>query len=118
MPADNWPDLAKDYFLYQSQRGSGVEIMLQRTKTNSRVNEQMARWIMAVGGITRNWHGKYRDLLGGIFEEIQEQYLNLGAFGREQAIELAAAIARANAVPGGPPEQEKKRGGLMGLLGR
>jgi hypothetical protein len=116
MPTDNWADLAKDYFLYQSQRGGSIELMLQRTLTNSRVNEAMSRWIMAVGGITRNWHGNYKDLFGNIHEELQEQYMNLEAFGRKQAIELAAAIAKANAVPGMPPEQEKKRGGLLGLF--
>lgn len=113
---ESWPELAKQFTLWESQRGGNVELMLQRTKTNSRVNEQMAKWVVSVQGITGNWHGKYKDLWGDIFGKVQDQYLNLDAFSRNQAIELAAAVAKANA-PAAPGGEEHRRGGLLGLLG-
>jgi len=116
MPEDNWADQAKSYFLYQSQRGSGVEVMLKRTKTNSRVNTSMARWIMALEGISHNWTGPYKDLFSDVFETIQEQYMNVEAYARKQAIELAGAIAKANAIPGPAEMPAKRAGGLLGLF--
>lgn len=117
MPA-NWVDAAKQYYLWEGQRAGNIELMLQRTDTNSRTNEHMARWIVAVNGISQNWPGKYKNLFGEIFVSLQEQYLNLEAYGRKQAIELAAAIAKANIMLGPGTEIPEKRGGLAGLFGR
>lgn len=113
---ENWGDLAKSFVLWESQRGGNVELMLQRTRTNSRVNEQMAKWIISLHGITGNWKGKYKDLWGDVYDQVQEQYMNLDAFSRNQAIELAAAVAKASAPPGSGGD-EQKRGGLLGMLG-
>jgi len=112
---EKWRDLAVEATLWESQRGGDIELMLKRSRTNSRINEKMGRWIMAVNGITKNWHGKYKDLLGDISGELQDHYLNMEAFARNQAIELAAAVAKANAPVAAAPE-EKKRGGILGLL--
>lgn len=116
MALDNWADLAKQYYLYEGRSGGGVELMLQRTKTNSRVNEAMARWVIAVRNLAKCWQGPYKTLFDDTFEELQDHYLNMDAFSRRQAIELAVAIAKANATPAGPVEQEKKHG-LRGLIG-
>jgi hypothetical protein len=116
---ENWVDITKQYYLWEGQRGGGLELMLQRTDTNSRVNEEMARWIMALGGITHNWKGKYKDMWGDSFIQVQNMYLILDAFSRDQAIQLAAAVAKASApVMAGASPPEEKRGGLLGLFRR
>lgn len=117
MPGETWQDLAKDYVLWQSQRGGNVELMVQRTRTNSRTNQDLAQFTMSVQAMTDNWRGKYKNLYGNIFDRLEEQYLVMEAFSRKQCIELAAAVARASA-PAPGENGDKKHGGIMGLLGR
>lgn len=116
MPSESWSDLAKDYVLWQQQRGGDIELMLQRTPTNSRTNEALARFGSSLTAITANWRGKYKDMWADIPEKLETNYLVMEGYSRKQTIELAAAMAKAAA---GVPEQEtKKRGGILGLFGR
>lgn len=115
--SENWAELAKDYVLYQSQRGGDVELMLQRTKTNSRTNEDLARFSNALTNITNNWRGKYTGMWSEIPVKLEEGFLTMEGYSRKQAIELAAAMARATA-PMGDVGESKKRGGLLGLFGK
>jgi len=112
---DKFVDLGKEAVLWASQRSGDIELMLKRSRTNSRVNEQMARWIMAVSSITKHWRGKYKDLFGDIYGEIQDQYLNIEAYARKQAIELVSAQARAS-MPAEMAPEVQKRGGILGIV--
>jgi hypothetical protein len=116
MAGESWQDLAKDYVLWQSQRGGDVELMLQRTPTNSRTNQDLARFTNALTNITNTWRGKYKGMWGDIPARLEEGFLTMEGYSRKQAIELAAAVAKASAPVGAP--EEKKRGGLLGLFGR
>lgn len=112
----NWQDLAKTAYLYEAQSGGNVELMLQRTATNSRENQDLARFNMALSIMSKHWRGKYKDLFGDLPEKLQEHFLIMDAFSRKQAIELAGVVAKAEAIPStdGAPQ---KRGGVLGLLG-
>jgi hypothetical protein len=115
--SQDWPELAKDYVLWQSQRGTDVEVMLQRTPTNTRTNEALARWTNALCNITHHWKGPYQDMFSDIPPLLEEAFLTMDGYSRKQAIELAAAMAR-GATPDQPGQPEKKRGGLLGIFGR
>jgi len=112
----NWRDLATTAYLYEAQSGGNVELMLQRTPTNSRENEQLARFGSWLDAATGYWTGNYHKLWGDITVKWQEHYLVMDAFSRKQAIELAGVVAKAEAVQMGADGQVK-RGGLLGLLG-
>ena len=112
---ENWAELAKDYVLWQSQRGGDIDLMLQRTATNSRTNEHLARFSSALTAITANWRGKYLDMLSDIPVKLETNYLIMEGYSRKQAIELAGAMAK---VTSPVIEPEKKRGGILGLFGR
>jgi hypothetical protein len=103
--------------MYEAQSGGNVELMLQRTPTNSRENEQLARFNAVLSAMTDNWTGPYKNLWGDLPAKLQEHYLVMDAFSRKQAIELAGVVAKAEAVQAGPDGQMTKRGGLLGLLG-
>lgn len=115
MSGEKFGERAKAAVLYEQTRGGDIERMLERGPQNSRVNEAMARWIVAVRMITLNWRGKYFRLFDRVFEELQDMYLDMEGYSRKQAIELRAAEASAMAQQ---QEQAEKRGGLLGLLGK
>lgn len=117
MSTVNWQDLAKTAYLYEAQSGGNVELMLQRTPTNSRTNEQLSRFSSWLDAATGYWTGNYKHLWGDITAKWQEHYLVMDAFSRKQAIELAGVVAKAEAVQMGAEGQAAKRGGLLGLLG-
>lgn len=116
MATPNWQDLAKTAYLYEAQSGGNVELMLQRTPTNSRENQALARFNAVFTTMTANWDGKYKNLWGDLPVVLQEHMLILDAFSRKQAIELAGVVARAEAVQSADAVQPK-RGGVLGLLG-
>lgn len=116
MSSPNWQDLAKTAYLYEAQSGGNVELMLQRTPTNSRENEALARFNAVLTAMTDNWTGPYKNLWGDLPVKLQEHMLVLDAFSRKQAIELAGVVAKAEAVQASA-EGTPKRGGLLGLLG-
>jgi hypothetical protein len=117
MPNDNFADLAKDYVLWQSQKAGDVDLMLKRTDTNSRTNEALGRWRNALTNITANWRGNYKNMWAEAPIALEKSYLNLDAFGRKQAIELATGIAKAS-IPGGPGDPKKPGGLLGGIFGK
>jgi len=117
MSTPNWQDLAKTAYLYEAQSGGNVELMLQRTPTNSRENEQLARFNAVITAMTDNWSGPYKNLFGDLPVRLQEHYLVMDAYSRKQAIELAGVVARAEAVQATAEGQPQRRGGLLGLLG-
>lgn len=116
MTGPSWQELAKSAYLHELQSGGNAELMLQRTPTNSRENEALARFNASLAAMTGNWDGPYKNLWGDIGVKLQEHYLIMGAFSRNQAIEMAAAIAKAEAVQSTQMAQGR-RGGLLGLLG-
>jgi hypothetical protein len=117
MPGESWSELAKNYVLWESQKSGNIEVMLQRTDTNTRTNQRLARFSMSVQRLTSCWLGNYKNLYGDVYAELEEHYMTMEAYSRKQAIELASAVARASAPSPGEPEQ-KKRGGILGLFGR
>ena len=53
MSGEKYVDLAKEKVLYSWQdQADSVRLMLDQSRTNSRVNQEMGRWIMAVRGVT------------------------------------------------------------------
>ena len=116
MSTPNWQELAKTAYLYEAQSGGQVELMLQRTPTNSRENQELAQFNSSLTAMTANWDGNYKNLWGDIPVRLQEHFLVLDGYSRKQAIEMAGVVARAEAIESqqtGTP----KRGGLLGLLG-
>ena len=106
-------DKAKEQVLYEFNEGGDVERMLTIGPVNSRVNEDMARWCLAVAGVTSTWEGKYHNLLGDINDDLQKMQLNLNAFSRGQALEMRGRQTIAEFQAG----EQQKRGGLLGLSG-
>ena len=104
-------DLAKEQVLYEFNEGGDVERMLTMGDVNSRVNEAMARWCVAVGGVVANWQGPYQNLIN-VSSDLQKMMLNLEGYSRLQAIEMKsrATLADMNAA------EQQKKGGLLGLL--
>lgn len=116
MTLPNWQELAKNQYLHELQSGGNAELMLQRTPTNSRENEALARFNASLTAMTANWDGPYKNLWSDIPVKLQEHFLVMDAFSRKQAIEMASAIAKAEAVQA-TQAAEGRRGGLLGLLG-
>lgn len=117
MSTPNWQELAKTAYMYEIQSSGNIELMLQRTATNSRENQDMARFNAILTAMTDNWTGPYKNLWGDLPAQLQEHYLIMDAFSRKQAIELAGVVAKAEAVQQADMTQPQKRGGLLGLLG-
>jgi len=112
VPGEKFVDLAKEQTLYEFNEGGDVELMLERGPVNSRVNQDMARWCVAVEGVVANWDGPYQNLID-VSGSLQEMMLNLEGYSRLQAIEMKsrATLADMNAA------EQQKKGGLLGLLG-
>lgn len=115
--APNWQELSKTAYLYELQSGGSIELMLQRTGTNSRENVDLARFNAALKAMTDNWRGPYKNLWGDLPGNLEEHMLRLEAFARKQAIELAGVIGNAEAVQVTNETVPQKRGGVLGLLG-
>jgi len=106
-------DRAKEQVLYEyADQEDSVRLMLQHGDVNSRVNEEMGRWIMAAGNMTKLMKGNWKNLLGSTVEDLQIQYLSLAGYSRVQAIEMRGmqSIAEREVL------EKKERGGLMGLF--
>ena len=116
MSTANWQELAKTAYLYEAQSGGNVELMLQRTATNSIENQELAQFSAALMTKTMYWRGSYKNLWGDLPVKLEEHLFRMGAFARKQAIELAGVVARAEAVEAAQAGQPK-RGGILGLLG-
>ena len=117
MSQPNWQDVAKTAYLYEAQSGGNAELMLQRTATNSRENEQLARFNASLEAMTGNWDGPYKNLWGDLPVRLQEHLLVLDGYSRKQCIEMAGVVARAEAVQATAEGMPQKRGGVLGLLG-
>lgn len=110
---DKFVEKAKQEVLYDYEGGNDdVRLMLSQGEANSRVNEEMGRWGMAVGNLSRCWRGSWFDLFGGWGEELERRYICLNGYSRVQAIEMRgqSAIAEREVL------EKKQRGGVLGLF--
>lgn len=109
---DKYRDRAIQEELYEFWHGgSGVEVMLEQSETNSRTNERMSALLSIMAYTETCWRGKYKDLYRGMVDIIQRHYLNLDAFARGQAIEMVKASAM------NQPEFEEQKKSKRGILG-
>lgn len=96
------------------QQGGDVSAMLEQSPTNSRVNEAMARWCMIGSQVSKNWRGKYKNLFGSMFDDIQRHFLNMEGYARVQAIDMCAA----HTITEKALLEKKEKGGLLGIFNR
>lgn len=110
---DKFVEIAKQKLFYESDGGTdNVRLMLSRTQANSRVNEEMARWEMAVLQITACWTGAWKHTFAPLAEMLEDNFMNLNGYSRVQAIEMAGqqSIGEKEVLA------EKERGGILGLF--
>lgn len=114
---DKFVDTAKQAVLYEFQQGDSVGSMLDQSPTNSRTNVGMSRICLCVSMSRLCWRGKWATLFGDFDTALQRHLLSLEGYARLQAIEMHKNDA--SGIPGfGTPDEKKKRGGLLGLLGK
>ena len=110
---DKFVEKAKDEVLYSYEGGSDdVRMMLSRGEANSRSNMEMGRFAMAVGGITSNWKGKWKDMFAELENILESKYMILNGYSRVQAIEMRGQ----SSIAGREVLEKKERGGLLGLI--
>lgn len=100
--------------LYEYRKGgSGADLMLEQSETNTRVNSAMVKLLILEEYTKRVWRGEYRFILEDIGELVQRLYLGLDGYARVQAIEML----KAQSVTGEVLREDRKRKGLLGILG-
>lgn len=111
---DKFRDRAVEKRLMEYRRGgSGAELMLEQSDTNTRINEEMVKILLLEEWTKRTWKGRYQYILEEIGEVVQRLYLNLEGYARVQAIDML----KASSVTSDVLRDEKKHKGLIGMLG-
>jgi hypothetical protein len=120
MPAgDKFRDEAVKQTLYQDYeelQANNVSQMLDQSETNSRVNQEMARWCLIARMVEGNWKGSWSHFFGSMVADMQRLNLNMDGYSRVQAIDMCAAHTTTEQALANSGKE--KRGGLLGLLGR
>lgn len=114
---DKFVDTAKQALLYEFQQPDTLGAMLDQSPTNTRTNIQMSRVCLCIGMTRITWRGNWATLFGDLDQALQRHLLSLDGYARLQAIEMHKSTP--SGIPGfGPPDEKKKKGGLLGLIGR
>ena len=114
MNGEKFVDKAKRELMYEYEAGGDVECMLEQTDTNSRVNEQMARWCLLVKFISGNWKGGYKGMFDDMVVGLQRHYLNMDGYSRVQAIEMC----QAHTITDKNLSEKREKGGILGLFSK
>lgn len=113
MPNESWADRAKEGLLYEYDHShDDVALMLTRTPTNTRVNQDMGRFILSVREVSDCWKGSWRSCFSQLADGLETMYLGLNGYARVQAIEMRgkSAIAEREVL------EPKERGGILGIF--
>lgn len=114
MPEESYVEQAKKVLLYEQMQGSDFHEMLDESDTNSRNNEKTRQFDLLVSATEIAWRGRYQYLLSPLVRRVHRLYLNDEGYARNQAI--AIVKGRAGVLPSG--DGEKKKGGILGMLGK
>lgn len=114
MTDDTYVEQAKKVLLYEQVQGSDFHEMLDESEVNTRTNQKMRDFAILVGQTERAWRGNYRHLFSGLVRQMHRGYLNDEGYARNQAI--AIVKGRAGVLPSG--DGDKKKGGILGMLGK
>jgi len=106
---EKFVDRVKSEVLYEQFNNDDVSQMLSYSPTNRNLSTELAKITASLNFISSSFTGKYKDLLTPFIEDLEIRYLTISGETREQAIRMRAEVARI--------EQEKKKGGLLGLFG-
>jgi hypothetical protein len=117
MPAgDKFRDEAVRATLNDYQEAGDVRQMLDQSETNSRVNQEMARWCLIARMFEGHWRGSWRHFFGSMVPDMQRLNLNMEGYARVQAIDMCAAHTTTEQALANSGKE--KKGGLLGLFGR
>jgi len=114
MIGEKFVEQAKNQLLYERQGGGGVEVMLARSSTNTRVNQEMARLSLILTAICTNWRGNWYGLFADLVADMQCLNLGMDGYARVQAIQMAGA----QTTTAGEVVSAEKKGGFLGLFGK
>jgi len=110
---ESYVEQAKKVLLYEQQQGSDFHEMLEESETNTRTNQKTRELTIELGFSECAWRGKYQFLLHPLIRQMHRLYLNDEGYARNQAI--AMVKGRAGVIPSA---DDKKKGGILGLLGK
>lgn len=114
MSEESYVEQAKKVLLYEHQQGSDYHEMLDESETNSRNNEKSRTFDLVVLQTEQAWRGNYKHLFSHLVRRMHRLYLNDEGYARNQAI--AIVKGRAGVLPSG--DGDKKKGGILGMLGK
>lgn len=112
MTLEDFGDIAKQKLMYDYYDNDAVSGMLEWSETNSRLNEDMSKWVMSTVAVVERMEGKYVNLLYGWDMRLQKLYLNMDGYARQQAIEMRGAETRAE-----EERQKEEKRGFLALVG-
>lgn len=108
--AEKYVERVKDKLLYEIKEGGDVTAMLSFSDTNKKTTDGLARWAAFTIGLCNCLKGKYCGFLNDDVVRVHREFFSINGEPREQAIRMRAELARF--------EQEKNRGGILGLFGK
>lgn len=114
MSDETYVEQAKKVLLYEQTQGSDFHEMLDESETNTRSNQKIRDLTTVYKWTEQCWRGQYKYLFRDLIRQMHRGYLNDEGYARNQAI--AIVKGRAGVLPSG--DGDKKKGGILGMLGK